>query len=112
MIKSILVGLLAPSLILVSGWIRFLFTLISIRFGNGIPFLYFLIGCSFGIGEYYKHLTSYWIPYISGMLFSILIFKWSSTHDNKRGNINSTVSLCGSGFIIGGLLGMIISFFV
>jgi hypothetical protein len=108
MIKSILIGLIPPSTIIFSGWIRFLFSLISIRFGNGIPFLYFLIGVSFGIGDYYKNFNSYWVTFIAGMIFSILILKWSSNHDSKAGQISSTVSLCGSGFIIGGLLGMII----
>jgi hypothetical protein len=112
MIKSILIGLIPPSFIIVSGWIRFLFSLISIRFGNGIPFLYFLLGSSFGIGEYYKNLTSYWITYSAGMLLSILILKWSSNHDSKRGGINSTVTLCGSGFVIGGIIGMLVGLFI
>ena len=42
------------------------------------------------------------------MIFLILILKWSSNHDSKTGQSSSTVSLCWSGFIIGGLLGMII----
>jgi hypothetical protein len=108
MIKSILIGLILPSFILISGWVRVLFSFISFRFGNGVPALYFFLGVSFGIGDYYKNLTSYWITYIAGMLLSILILKWSSNHDSKRGESSSTVTLCGTGFIIGGLLGMII----
>ena len=108
MIKSILIGLIMPSLIMISGWLRVLFSFISIRFGSGVPVLYFFLGIEFGVGGFYKDISSYWITYIAGMVFAFLILKWSSNHDNKIGESSSTVSLCGAGFIIGGLLGMII----
>ena len=108
MIKSILIGLIMPSLIMISGWLRVLFSFISIRFGNGVPVLYFFLGIEFGVGGFYKNVSSHWITYIAGMVFAFLILKWSSNHDNKIGESSSTVSLCGAGFIIGGLLGMII----
>ncbi len=107
MIKSVLLGMILPSFILVGGWVRVLFSFISFRFGNSVPLLYFFLGLGFGNGIFYKNETSNWITYISGMVLSLLILKWSSNHDNKRGESSSTVSLCGVGFIIGGLLGMI-----
>jgi hypothetical protein len=112
MIKSILIGLLLPSLILISGWVRLLFSLISIGLGNGIPFLYFLFGIMLGIGEFYKKFDSYWVTYSAGMLLSLLIYLWSSTHDRKSGLNHSTVTICGSGFITGGIIGMIIGLFL
>lgn len=112
MLKSILIGLVLPSFILISGWIRLVFTLISPSFGNGIPILYSTLGITFGLGKFYENYTSYWITYISGMIFSVLILRWSSKHDSKNSGNSSTVSLCGSGFIIGSLIGMIIGFFI
>ncbi len=109
--KSILIGLILPSLIILSGWIRLLFTYISVGFGNGIPMLYFFLGITFGIGRFYENHTSYWLTYISGMIFSILILFWSSNHDKKSGTTSSTVTLCGGGFIIGGIIGMIVGLF-
>lgn len=100
--------MIMPSLILISGWVRVLFSFISFRFGNGVTFLYFFLGIEFGVGGFYKNVTSHWITYISGMILALLISKWSSNHDNKTGEISSTVSLCGARFIFGGLLGMII----
>lgn len=112
MLKSILIGLILPSLIIVSGWIRLIFTFISPSFGNGIPIMYLLLGFTFGLGKSYENYTSYWITYVSGMIFSVLILMWSSKHDSKSGENSSTVSLCGSGFIIGGLIGMIVGLFI
>lgn len=115
-LKSILIGLILPSLIIFSGWIRllfyFLFKRISPSFGNGIPFLYFFLGITFGIGEEYENHTSYWVTYLSGMIFSVLILTWSFKHDRKNGGNSSTVSNCGSGFLIGGLIGMIVGLFI
>ena len=111
MIKSILIGLILPSLIIISGWIRLLFTLISPSFGNGIRLLYLFLGITFGIGKSYENYTSYWVTYLSGMIFSILILIWSFKHDRRNGG-HSTVSNCGSYFFIGGLIGMIIGLFI
>ena len=111
MIKSILIGMVLPCLIIFSGWIRLLFTLITASFGNGIPFLYFFLGIVFGIGKSYENHTSYWVTYLSGMIFSVLILTWSFKHDRKNGG-HSTVSTCGSYFIVGGLIGMVIGLFI
>jgi len=111
MIKSILVGMILPSLIIFSGWIRLLFSLVSLSFGNGIRFLYLFLGITFGIGKSYENHTSYWVTYLSGMIFTVLILTWSFKNDRKNGG-QSTVSNCGSMFLVGGLIGMIIGLFV
>lgn len=107
MLKSILIGLILPSLIIFSGWIRLLFVLITPVLGNMVQFLYIILGITFGMGKYYENPTSYWVTYFSGMIFSILILSWSFKHDRKNGG-NSTVSNCGSKFFAGGVIGMII----
>jgi hypothetical protein len=116
MVKSILIGLILPSLIIFSGWIRvlfyFLFRWISPSFGNGIPYLYFFLGITFGLGKSYDNYSSYWVTYLSGMIFSVLILTWSFKNDRKNGGNSSTVSNCGSHFFGGGVIGMIIGLFI
>ena len=111
MLKSILVGLILPSLIIFSGWIRLLSILITPILGNMIQFLYFFLGITFGIGKYYENPTSYWVTYLSGMIFSVIILSWSFKIDRKNGG-HSTVSNCGSKFFAGGVIGMIIGLFL
>jgi hypothetical protein len=111
MIKSVFVGMLFPLLIIFGGWLRFLLSVVSINLANGIPFVYMLIGISFGCGTYYEDITSYWITYISGMLFAFLIAAWVGKYEKKKGLSGSTVSLCSAGFVVGGLVGMILDLF-
>ncbi len=110
MFKSLLIGFIVPLTIIFSGWLRLLFSFISISFGSRIPFLYFFLGISFGIGSIFKGETPFWPGFILGMIFSIGIVLWSSKSD-KRTGVYSTVSTCASGFIIGGVIGMIIGLF-
>lgn len=112
MIKSILIGLILASLILVSGWVRLLLSFISISFGNNVPYLYFFLGIELGVGGLGKNITSYWTTYIAGMIFSLLILKLTLNYDNKSGKDSSTATLCGSGFICGGLIGMVVGLFI
>lgn len=109
MFKSALVGMIIPTLIIFSGWIRVLITsILGVFMGNGIVYFFFGLGIMHGVGNTYKYLSSYWIAYLSGMIFSIIILNWSTRNDKKHGGYISTVSQCGSNFIIGGGLGMLI----
>jgi hypothetical protein len=96
MFKSALVGMITPLLIIFSGWIRVIITsILGVFMGKGIPFFFLGLGIMHGIGNSYKNLSSFWVAYLSGMIFSILILKWSTNHDKKHGGENSTVSECG-----------------
>lgn len=110
MYKSLLIGFLYPLTIIFSGWIQVLVSFISISLGSRIPFLYFFMGISFGIGKIFSEETPFWPGFILGLLMSIFI-AYSSINYNKMSNSNSTVSTSASGFIIGSLIGLIIGLF-
>jgi hypothetical protein len=108
MIVSLAIGFLFFISILLSGWLRVLFSFISISFGSRIPFLYFFLGTSFGYGSYF-HKTQYWPGFILCMTLTILLVLRASKMTENQENF-STVSTCGSGFLIASLIGLISSF--
>lgn len=110
MIKSLVIGSLFPLMIILSGWLRVLLSSISMSLGNGIPFLFFFLGISFGFGDVFIDKTPFWPGFILGMLLSVLITFWSNKEDAKKSY--NTVSICASGFIIGGLIGFIFGLFL
>jgi hypothetical protein len=108
MYKSLLIGFLYPITIIFSGWIRVLLSFISISLGSGIPTLYFLMGISFV--KIFPDTIPFWPGYIFGLIFSIIITNYTINHDTKFGYY-STVSTCGSGFIIGSIIGLVFRLF-
>ena len=113
MYKSLLLGLIYPLTIFLSGWIQQI--LLSISFsliGNSIPILYFFLGIDFGKGGVFRNEIPFWPGYIFGFILSIAITYFStSDYLKSRGNY-STVSTCGSGFAFGSLIGLLIRFFL
>ncbi|MHA8054719.1 hypothetical protein VR611_02105 [Aquirufa nivalisilvae] len=115
MTLSLLVGLLYSLTILLSGLLRFIIYKVTLGyFGKLIPFMYFLLGISFGLGD---DKISYWPGYILGMLISITISvlsfreKFDYYSDESPITYRTTISISSSGFIFGGIIGMVISLF-
>lgn len=108
MIYSILVGFIFFIFILLSGWLRVLFSFISIYFASRIPFLYFILGISFGYGSFFDKIL-YWPGFITCLTLTLILIVKTSKIDEDQGNY-STVSTCASGFLIGSLIGLVSSF--
>lgn len=112
MYKSILLGLIYPLTIFLSGWIRQILLFISFKLiGNRIPILYLFLGIDFGRGEVFRNEIPFWPGYIFGLIFSIAITYFSTSDYLKSRENYSTFSTCGSGFIFGSLIGLVIRFF-
>jgi hypothetical protein len=108
MIASVVVGFVFFIFILLSGWLRVLFSLISISFGSRIPFLYFILGISFGYGSFFDKIL-YWPGFITCLSLTLILIVKASKIDESQGYY-STVSTCASGFLIASLIGLISSF--
>ena len=106
MAASILIGFFYFLLVLLSGWLKVLFTFVSISFANGIPYLYLFLGYSFGSGDVLKH--SFWPGYLLGIFLVVLLVLKASKISEQNGNGINTVGTCGSTFIVGSLIGLII----
>ena len=107
---SILIGVFYFLLVLLSGWIKVLFTFISSSFANGIPYLYLFLGYSFGSGDVLKH--SFWPGYILGNFLIVFLVLKAGKISEQNGNGINTVGTCGSAFIVGSLVGLIIGIFI
>jgi hypothetical protein len=108
MVISLLFGLLFLVLVLLSGWIRLL--LLMLRFGligTRIPFLYFILGFSFGSGMYAVLGIDYWPGFIFNTIVTVILLRKTSKLYEPYGE-DSTVSQCGSGFLIGSVLGLLV----
>ena len=110
MAVSILIGFFYFLLVLLSGWLKVLFTFISFSFANGIPYLYLFVGYSFGSGDVLRH--SFWPGYIFGNFLIILLVLKAGKISAQNGNGINTVGTCGSAFIVGSLVGLIIGLFI
>lgn len=108
MITSIVVGVVFFIFILLSGWLRVLFSFISISFGSRIPFLYFILGTSFGYGSFFQK-TPYWPGFILCITLTLILILKGSKIDESQG-FYSTVSTCASGFLIASFIGLVCSF--
>jgi hypothetical protein len=108
MIKSLAIGFIFFISILLSGWLRVLFSFISISFGSRIPFLYFILGTSFGYGSFFQK-TPYWPGFILCITLTLILIVKGSKIDESQG-FYSTVSTCASGFLIGSFIGLVCSF--
>ncbi|MDA9313065.1 hypothetical protein N9515_10445 [Vicingaceae bacterium] len=109
MLSSIIIGLCYGFSILLGGWIRVLFSFVSISLGSRIPILYFLLGLSFGIRPVPDSIN-YWQAYLAGMVAAILVAQFASKGDESPENYG-TVATCASAFIVAGVIGMIFSLF-
>ena len=108
MVNSLLIGLLLVVLVLLSGWIRLLLLMLTFGLvGTRIPFLYFFLGFSYGSGEYVDWGIDYWPGFIfNSIIMVFLLLKTSKIDESNVGH--STVSQCGSGFLIGNVVGLIV----
>lgn len=111
--NSILFALLIAILILISGWLSLLISLLSISFGSRIPFLYMFLGLYFGMGKMFPNGLSYWPTYLFGLGAAVIVLFISIKFDEMKINANpSTVSTCASSFVILSIIGMLISLFL
>jgi hypothetical protein len=108
MVISLLIGFLFLVLVLLSGWIRLLLLMLTFGLiGTRIPFLYFILGFSFGNGMYAVLGIDYWPGYIFNTILMVFLLLKTSKPDDSIGE-HSTVSQCGSGFLIGSILGLLV----
>jgi hypothetical protein len=108
MINSLILGLITFLIILLSGWLRVLFSLVSISFGQRIPIMYFLTGISYGFISINDNILV-WPGFVFCLILTFLLLQKSSKMDQVNG-FTSTVTSSSSGFILGGLLGLVFSF--
>jgi hypothetical protein len=102
---SILFGLVIFLTILLSGWLRVLFSLVSFSFGQKIPILYFFLGISNGYGCFNDKMLL-WPGFVFCLILTFLLLQKSSKMDQVNG-FTSTVTSSSSGFILGGLIGLV-----
>jgi hypothetical protein len=108
MVISLLFGLLFLVLVLLSGWIRLLLLMLTFGLmGTRIPFLYFILGFSFGSGISSVSGINYWPGFIFNTILTVILLLKTSKPDESNGE-HSTVSQCGSGFLIGSILGLFV----
>ena len=76
--------------------------------GTRIPFLYFILGFSFGSGLYAVLGIDYWPGFILNTILTVILLLKTSSPDQSSNGEHNTVSQCGSGFLIGSVLGMFV----
>jgi ABC-type amino acid transport system permease subunit len=109
MIKSILIGIIYSLTLLLSGWVRVLFSMLSISLGRQTPMLYLFMGFSFGIGTPFNSLP-FWPGFLTGLILVFGIMQWASGIAIKTG-VQNTVSESCAGFFIGSFIGFILGLF-
>lgn len=109
MIKSILIGIIYSLTLLLSGWIRVLFSSLSFSLGSRTPILYLFIGISFGFGRVFNDLP-FWPGFLTGLSLVLYIMYKASDIAIKSGKPNTVSESC-AGFMIGSLIGLLISLF-
>jgi hypothetical protein len=102
---SILFGLVIFLTILLSGWLRVLFSLVSFSFGQKIPFLYFFLGISYGYGCFNDKMLL-WPGFVVCLILAFFLISSLRSQDEING-FPSTVTSSSSGFILGGLIGLV-----
>lgn len=108
--KSILFFLICFSSILLSGWVRATLNKISFTLGNSTPIIYFSFGMGCGLSINSKELGQI-ITHIVTIICISLLTNWSMKYLKSKGQSEmGTVPLCGAGFIMGGIMGIILNF--
>jgi hypothetical protein len=92
MVISLSFGLLFLVLVLLSGWIRLLLLMLTFGLmGTRIPFLYFILGFSFGSGISSVSGINYWPGFILNTIVTIILLLKTSKPNDSNGE-HSTAS--------------------
>jgi hypothetical protein len=106
---SIVSGVLFAAIILISGFLKVLFSLVSESFGNRVPFIYLFLGISLGFGDLIDLEISFWPTYIAGSITALIIAIISGTISRSQ---QSIIPMSASAFLIGSLIGLVIGLFI
>jgi hypothetical protein len=108
---GLLIGLIFSVLVLISGWLKFILLFISRGLiGSWIPLLYFILPITTFTNNNFQLSLMNFLGFVPGLIIIGYITIKGTDNEIKTG-VTNTVSICGSGMLLGSIFGMLIKFF-